>query len=183
RRAPRADGGAMKLEVHERLRLLSDATQKEYGKLVQKLLAIAFLEAGAESLTDRSTQGIDLELVVAGKLLAIEVKTSESGAVALGKKDLEGLAAREEGGARAYVAVLGNRFLDEWTFARFFKNELQPAQSYSITQLRPYRDRELERTVAKTFPEAVLKHADVAASRGQTALDQVLAQYPAFRRA
>ncbi len=173
----------MKLEVHERLTGLSAASEKEYGKLVQKLLAIAFLEAGAESLTDRSTQGIDLELVIKGKPRAIEVKTSESGSVSLGKKDLEGLAAREAGGAKAYVAVLGNRFLDEWTFARFFKGELQPAQSYSITQLRPYRDHELERTIAKTFPEAVLKHADAAASRGQTALDAVLASYPGFRRA
>jgi len=173
----------MKLEVHERLKTLSGASDKEYGKLVQKLLAIAFLEAGAESLTDRGTQGIDLELVIKGKARALEVKTSESGSVSLGKKDLEGLAAREDGGARAYVAVLGNRFLDEWTFARFFKGELQPSQSYSITQLRPYRDHDLERTVAKTFPEAVLKHADAAASRGQTALDQVLASYPAFKRA
>ncbi|HTF86949.1 MAG TPA: hypothetical protein VK843_00975 [Planctomycetota bacterium] len=173
----------MKLEVHERLTGLSAASAKEYGKLVQKLLAIAFLEAGAESLTDRSTQGIDLELVIRHKSRAIEVKTSESGSVSLGKKDLEGLAAREEGGAQAYVAVLGNRFLDEWTFARFHKGELQAQQSYSITQLRPYRDHDLEKLIAKTFPEAVLKHADAAASRGQPALDEVLAGYPAYRRA
>ncbi len=173
----------MKLEVHERLSGLSASAGKEYGKLVQKLLAIAFLEAGAESLTDRSTQGIDLELVLKGKSRAIEVKTSESGAVSLGKKDLEGLAAREDGGAKAYIAVLGNRFLDEWTLARFYRGELQPSQSYSITQLRPYRDHELERAIAKTFPEAVLKHADAAASRGQSALDEVLTGYPAYRRA
>jgi Holliday junction resolvase len=173
----------MKLEVHQRLTGLSAASGKEYGKLVQKLLAIAFLEAGAESLTDRSTQGIDLELVVKGKPRAIEVKTTESGSISLGKKDLEGLAAREAGGARAYVAALGNRFLDEWTFARFHKGELQPSQSYSITQLRPYRDPDLERVIAKTFPEVVLNYADAAASRGQPALDEVLEKYPGYRRA
>jgi Holliday junction resolvase len=173
----------MKLEVHQRLSELSTATGKEYGKLVQKLLAIALLEAGAEGLTDRSTQGIDLEATIKGKRRAIEVKTTESGAVSLGKKDLEGLAAREEGGARAYVAVLGNRFLDEWTFARFHKGELQSSQSYSITQLRPYRDRELERSVAKPFADAVLAHADAAARGGQPALDAVLAAHPQYRRA
>ena len=95
----------MKLEVHQRLSELSTAAGKEYGKLVQKLLAIALLEAGAESLTDRSTQGIDLEATFRGKKRAIEVKTTESGAVSLGKKDLEGLAAREADGMRAYVAA------------------------------------------------------------------------------
>ena len=173
----------MKLEVHKRLAELSTSSGKEYGKLVQKLLAIALLEAGAESLTDRSTQGIDLEAMFRGKKRAIEVKTTESGTVSLGKKDLEGLAAREADGARAYIAVLGNRFLDEWTFARFHAGELQPSQNYSITQLRPYRDRELERAVAKPFADAVLKHADAAARGGQRALDEVLAAHPAYRRA
>jgi hypothetical protein len=173
----------MRLDVHQRLSELSTATEKEYGKLVQKLLAIALLEAGAESLTDRSTQGIDLEVTFRGKKRAIEVKTTESGAVSLGKKDLEGLVAREADGMRTYVAVLGNRFLDEWTIARFHEGELQPSQSYSITQLRPYREAELERAVAKPFAEAVLNHADTAARGGQRALDEVLASYPAFRRA
>ncbi len=61
----------MKLEVHQRLSELSAAAGKEYGKLVQKLLAIALLDAGAESLTDRSTQGIDLEATIKGKRRAI----------------------------------------------------------------------------------------------------------------
>lgn len=173
----------MKLEVHMRLTGLAAATGKEYGKLAQKLLAIALLDAGAEGLTERSTQGIDLEFVFRGKPRAIEVTTSESGAVTLGNKDLDGLRAREQGGARAYVAVLGNRFLDEWLFARFHAGELQPSQSYSLTQLRPYCDHDLERAVARTFPDVVLKHADVAASRGQPALDEVLAAHPAYRRA
>ena len=173
----------MKLDVHQRLSDLSAATGKEYGKLVQKLLGIALLEAGAESLTDRCTQGIDLEATFRGKKRAIEVKTTESGAVSLGKKDLEGLAAREADGMRSYVAVLGNRFLDEWTFARFHAGELTPSQSYSITQLRPYRDSEMERAVARPFVDAVLKHADAAARGGQSALDAVLAAHPAYRRA
>jgi Holliday junction resolvase len=173
----------MKLEVHQRLSDLSAATEKEYGKLVQKLLALALLEAGAEGLTDRSTQGIDLEATIKGKRRAIEVKTTESGAISLGKKDLEGLAAREKDGARAYIAVLGNRFLDEWTFARFHPGELQPSQSYSITQLRPYRDHELERGIARFFDEMVLTHADAAARGGQRALDEVLAAHPQYRRA
>ncbi len=50
----------MRLDVHRCLRDLSDRTGKEYGKLVQKLLAIAFLVAEAESVTERWIQVIDL---------------------------------------------------------------------------------------------------------------------------
>jgi len=173
----------MKLEAHHRLSELSTSAGKEYGKLVQKLLAIALLEAGAQSLTDRCTQGIDLEATVKGRKRAIEIKTTESGAITLGKKDLEGLAAREKEGALSYVAALGNRFLDEWTFARFHAEELQSSRSYSITQLRPYRDREMERMVAKPFADAVLKHVDAALRGGQGALDKVLSAHPSYRRA
>ncbi len=173
----------MKLEVHQRLSELSISAGKQYGKLVQKLLAIALLDAGAESLTDRCTQGIDLEATLNGRNRAIEIKTTESGAITLGKKDLEGLAAREKEGARSYVAALGNRFLDEWTLVRFHAGELQPSRSYSITQLRPYRDREMERAVVKPFADAVLKHADAALRGGQGALDEVLSAHPSYRRA
>ena len=172
----------MKLEVHQRLAELSRTADKEYGKLVQKLLALALLEAGAEDLTDRCTQGIDLEATIKGKRRAIEVKTTETGAISLGKKDLEGLAAKESAGARAYVAALGNRFLDDWTFARFHKGELQPSQSYSITQLRPYREADLERSVSRAFADAVLAHSD-AAMRGQGALDEILKAHPQYRPA
>lgn len=173
----------MRLEVHRRLADLSEAAGKEYGKLVQKLLAVAFLEAGAGAVTDRSTQGIDLEVELDGAALALEVKTTEGGALRFGKKDLDGLAAREAGGARAYLAVLGPGLLDEWTLARFHRGELRPSQSYSLTELRPYRDGALERRVRETFPAAVLAHAAAAARGGQRALDEVLARYPGYRPA
>jgi len=174
----------MKPEVHERLRELSDETDKEYGKLVQKLLAIAFLEAGAEAVTDRCTQGIDLELTWRGRRRALEVKTCAGGTLRLGAKDLAGLAAREEGGATAYVAVLGGRLLDEWIIARFHRGELAPGELYSITRLRPYREAELEAAVAAKFDDALHEHRAAAAGRnGQRALDDVLARYPGYRRA
>jgi Holliday junction resolvase len=173
----------MNLDVHRRLAELSAESDKEYGKLVQKLLGIAFLDAGADALTDRSTQGIDLELELDGVAYALEVKTTEGGKIRLGAKDVDGLAAREQGGARAYVAVLGSRLVDDWLFARFHPHELAPAQTYSVTQLRPYRDRRLERVVLDTFPRAVLAHVPVAVARGQKGLDEVLARHPRFRPA
>lgn len=173
----------MKLEVHRRLTELADETGRAHGKLVQKLLGIAFLEAGADALTDRSTQGTDLELELDGRCYALEVKTTEGAAVQVGRKDLDGLRAREEGGAAGYLAVLGSRLIDDWILARFHDGELIPGQRTSLTRLRPYRDRDLERVVRDTFPRAVLEHAGKALAGGQRALDEVLGAHPRYRRA
>ena len=173
----------MRPDVHRRLLELSEATGQQYGKLAQKLLAIAFLDAGAEELTDRGIQGIDLEVTLSGRRLAIEVKTSETESIQLTAKDLEGLAARASTGAAAYLAVLGGRLLDDWTFARFHYGELSAARTWSVTALRPYRDRTLEMTVGETFPNAVLVHTAAALRGGQRALDDVLRGYDAYRLA
>ena len=173
----------MRLDVHRRLRDLSDKTGKEYGKLVQKLLAIAFLEAEAESVTDRCVQGIDLEVTLHGRMYAFEVKTSERGPVKFGKKDLQGLEARLDEGAEAYAAVLGAGLLDEWIFARFQAGELQTSRAYSPLQLRPYRNRELEGEIRAAFCEAVMKHAREAEINMQRGLNSVLEGYAAFRLA
>lgn len=173
----------MKHATHATLRELSAATGKEYGKLVQKLLAIAFLDAGADDLTDRCVQGIDLELGVAGRRLAFEVKTCEGGGLTLGKKDLDGLARERDAGREAFVAALGDRPTDEWVFARFAPDELPASKRIPLFGLRAYRDRELEQRVARAFERAVERHATAAARGGQAALDEVLATYPARRLA
>ena len=173
----------MRLDVHRRLRELSDKTGKEYGKLVQKLLAIAFLEAEAESVTDRCVQGIDLEVTLHGRTYAFEVKTSEHGPVRFGKKDVQGLEARLDEGAETYVAVLGAGLLDEWNFARFQAGELQTSRAYSPMELRPYRNRELEGEIRSAFCEAVMKHAREAEINKQRGLNSVLGGYAAFRLA
>ena len=177
----------MKLEVHRRLGEIGAAQGKEYGKLVQKLLALAFLEAGATRITERSIQGTDLEVTLAdGRKIALEVKTSEPGAsgkVEFGKKDVQGLEAREEAGYAAYFAVLGNRLLDDWLFVRHAPGEIQTGTAYSPTRLRPYRARDLEEVVADTFAAAVARHGGTAAEGGQGALNEILRGYEAFRLA
>lgn len=178
----------MRLDVHRMLRRIEDAHGIGSGKLVQKLLAIAFLESGATRLTDRCTQGIDLEVTLAdGRRLAMEVKTALAGSakrgkghlVTIGAKDVAGLRARAGEGFEPYFATLGARLLDEWVFAQNHGGEIQ-AGTYSPTHLRPYRDRDLETLVAETFPEAVVRHAGAAIDGGQGALDEVLHAYPAF---
>ena len=169
----------MNLQVHEKLRTLSAERGKEYGKLVQKLLAIALLDSGVECLIDRSTQGIDLEVKFAGRRLALEVKTCEGGSLSLGKKDLAGLDRQHADGLETYVPVLGDRSTDDWIFVRYVPGELPSAKQLSLFKLRAYRDRELETRIARTFERAVLEHAALASREGQGGLDRVLESYPA----
>ena len=173
----------MKPGVHVELRRLAEGTGKEYGKLVQKLLALAFLDAGADRVTERGTQGIDLEVDLRGRSLAVEVKTAEGSAVTLGKKDIEGLAARGREGADPYVAVLGARLADHWIFARYHPGELRANQKLPLVAYRAWRDRDLEQAVIGAFDRAVEQHAGVAGARGQGALDALLLAHPSFHRA
>ncbi len=108
----------MKHETHAKLARLRAEVGRDYGKLVQKLLAVAFLETDVQKLVERSTQGIDLEMEIAGERYVFEVKTSESDAVRLTPKDLEGLDRLVEDGARVYLAVLTNGPFEDWILAR-----------------------------------------------------------------
>jgi len=168
----------MKPQIRRQLDELSQRTGKEYGKLVQKLLAIAFLESGAEHLVESSIQGIDLQVRLAGIDHAFEVKTSEGADITLGKKDLEGMTGHTRQGHAVYVATLTSGLFTNWIFARFHPGELPPAKKLSAFQLRPYRCRDLEARITAAFDSAVEHHAELAITDGQRGLDQVLSTYP-----
>ena len=170
----------MNPDTRDKLNQLAATQGKEYGKLVQKLLAIAFCEAGATRVAERSIQGIDLEVVLSDAKVALEVKTVQSDKVRFGKKDIDGLDARRAEGFVPYFAILGPGLLDEWVFAHCLPAEIQAQRDYSINQLRAYRDTTLEAAVSVTFPAAVSKHSAAAAQGGQKALNQVLQEFPCF---
>ena len=165
----------MKHEVYRRLSELSEVSDKEYGKLIQKLLAIAFCKAGAIRLVERSIQGIDLEVTLQDeRRIAVEVKTAQDQSVKFGKKDLDGLASQDKAGLEPYLALLGSQLLDEWILARCYMGEIRPNQQYRLTQLRAYRDQELEDLIREHFDEAVIEYTNLPDTNRQAALDEVL---------
>ena len=129
--------------THARLAELREKTGKEYGKLVQKLLAIALLETEVECLVERSIQGIDLDVTIAGRRYGFEVKTCEDDEIRLGAKDHEGLKRQIAEGAEPYLVVLGGGLLAEWAFVRYHPGELPTGKNLSVFRLRPYRNRAL----------------------------------------
>lgn len=173
----------MNVEDRRLLRQLADERGKEYGKLVQKLLACALLDADAQELYERSTQGIDLECELDGRKLSIEVKTCESRKLRLGKKDLQGLEDRARAGREAWLAVLGPGLLDDWRFCRVHPGEVQPLKDILLVELRASRDHELEERLRAPFGRALRTHAGRARSEGQSGLDDVLRDHAQYRRA
>ena len=169
----------MRPQTYRLLTDLREKTGKEYGKLVQKLLAIAFLESGVDELVDRCVQGIDLEVKIAGTRYAFEVKTSETDQVTLGRKDLEGLDRQLRDGAEPFVAVLCGGWLDDWIFARYFPDELPAGKKITSFRLRAYRDAGLEHRIRATFDRVVAEHANTAVYERQVGLDRVLETYAA----
>ncbi len=173
----------MKHETHVKLARLRAEVGREYGKLVQKLLAIAFLETNVEKLVERSTQGIDLEMAIAGERCVFEVKTSASDAVRLTPKDLEGLDRLVEDGARVYLAVLTNGPFEDWILARYVPGEFPTGKDLTSFPFRAHRDRNLEQRILTDFDRVVDRDVHIAITRRQGGLDEVLQGYPAWGRA
>ncbi len=173
----------MKHETHGKLARLRADVGREYGKLAQKLLAIAFLETGVEKLVERSTQGIDLEMAIAGERCVFEVKTSASDAVRLTPKDLDGLDRLVEDGARVYLAVLTNGPFEDWILARYVPGEFPSGKDLTSFPFRAHRDRNLEQRILTDFDRVVDRDVHIAITRRQGGLDEVLQGYPAWGRA
>ena len=173
----------MKHETEQKLERLRAETGREYGKLVQKLLALAFLETDVQKLVERSTQGIDLEMEIAGERTVFEVKTSESESIQLSPKDLEGLDRLVEDGARVYLAVLATGPFEDWILSRYAPGELPTGKDLSSFRFRAHRDRELEGRIRGAFDRVVDRHLHAAIQGRQSGLDQLLQGYPAWGRA
>ncbi len=173
----------MKHETHAKLARLRAEVGREYGKLVQKLLAVAFLETDVRKLVERSTQGIDLEMEIAGERCVFEVKTSESDSVRLTPKDLDGLNRQVEGGARVYLAVLTSAPFENWILARYVPGEFPTGKDLTSFPFRAHRDQDLEQRILTAFDRVVDRDVHTAITRRQGGLDEVLQRYPAWGRA
>jgi len=167
----------MRYACWKKLEEIRASTQKDFGKVVQKLLALTFLDLGATRVTDRAIQGIDIEARLDDRDLAIEVKTGESSIVRIGRKDLKGLDARRAEGYATLLAVLGGRLIDDWLLLPVPGTDLKPNSDLEVTFLRPFVDRALSDRVRAAFVEIVDRHGVAAASGGQLALNALLEKH------
>jgi Holliday junction resolvase len=160
----------------ETYRLLTELHGKygaqEFGKLCQKLLAIAFRMAGYGHVVERGVQGVDVDAVREnGERYAIEVKTGREAFIVLDQNDFRALDARRIDGYRPVLAVLRLALFSEWYFVE--ATTVRPGRKL-IELLRPYRLKDLENRIKPYFDQAVPQHFKEAMDRGQAYLDEVL---------
>lgn len=161
----------MTVETFEQLLQLRERYRLEFGKLCQKLLALAFHAAGYSIMVERGVQGVDIDVAGDDERYSIEVKTTDGEAVAFERKDADGLAARRQDGYRSILAVLQIKLFADWMFVN--ADRLAPRQ-WPVEGLRAGRLRDLEQRVAPRFDDMVGVHAAGALDGGQAYLDGVL---------
>jgi hypothetical protein len=85
-------------EAARSLERISELHEKEFGKVVQKLLALTFVELGFHLAEERAVQGVDIDIIrrETGEKLSFEVKTGQGSQVPVVDKDIDGLNSRKE---------------------------------------------------------------------------------------
>ncbi|MEO0073010.1 MAG: hypothetical protein ABIK10_06260 [candidate division WOR-3 bacterium] len=165
----------MKTEVYEKLEdLHKKYGPREFGKICQKLLAIAFREAGFSCVaeSERGVQGVDIGEAVRGdEKYSIEVKTTTTDYIYYEKKDEDGLRYKKEQGYQPILAVLKIDRFANWFFVK--ADELDAGKIY-IDSLRVYRIHKLEEEILPYFEKATIEHYKETRNDGQNYLDRML---------
>lgn len=165
----------MKTETYEQLKMLHDQyAPQEFGKICQKLLAIAFKIAGYTHIVERGVQGVDVDAAgESGDKFAIEVKTTEGESIKFEQKDENGLQRRKEDGYQPLLAVLRLHRFSDWIFVK--ADTIRPGNIY-IDSLRINRLKELEEHIAILFEEVIKEHHEGTMREAQKYLDKILQQ-------
>lgn len=147
-----------------------------FGKITQKLLALALYEAGFVDIVERDVQGADIDATDAtGKKYALEVKTTDGESVPITAENIEALKDRTRDDYLPVIAALRVRMFENWVFANIPLGDLRPG-SLPLARLRAYRIRDIETSVCPAFEVVLNEHSGGVLARGGYYLSQVLAQ-------
>jgi hypothetical protein len=148
---------------------------REFGKIVQKLLAITFQLAGFHRIVERGVQGVDVDAVGSSdERYATEVKTTQKHAVRYANKDRIGLAARQQDGYQPLLAVLRLTPLSDLMLVHTASLRCGQLRKAS---LQPHRFHDLEGRLRPCFALAVRDHFEGAYTGSQYYLDGVLRKH------
>ncbi len=158
----------MEEKVFETLRQIRNKHgPAEFGKIAQKLLAIAFCRLSFE-VRERSVQDVDIEAVKDDLKYWIEVKTTDKDEVIIGEKDVNGLNQCSKflhGGVTGY-AVLKISLLADWIISS--SSNIEPGAvrigRFSVHRILPLQD-----DINKVFPSIVKEFGNqiLSATKGQ----------------
>lgn len=146
-----------------------------FGKIAQKLLAVAFRDAGFHHVVERGVQGVDIDVADDGVKYALEVKTTQGQTIMVSEDNLKALKDRLADGYTPMVAALRMQMFEEWVFAIVPLDRLQLG-SVSLSKLRAYRNKELEQAIRPAFDRVVDLHFASVLAKGERYLLELLAQ-------
>jgi len=153
-----------------------------FGKIAQKLLAIAFFEAGFAHIVERGVQGVDIDAAKPdGPKYAIEVKTTEGDAIVISQENIDAIRSRASDDYVPLVAALRLQMFEDWILANVPLSELRPG-ALPIARLRAYRMMELETSIRTTFEAVVSQHLEGVLARGEQYLSEVIEASRSERR-
>ena len=145
-----------------------------FGKIAQKLLALAFHDAGFPFIVERGVQGVDIDVVsAAGEKYALEVKTTDGERIPLSKENIDALEDRANDGYAPLIAALRMQLFEDWIIAAIPMRELRPG-TMALAKLRAHRIRQLEAVVSPLFEGVVNRHFSDVLARGERYLIDVL---------
>jgi len=145
-----------------------------FGKITQKLLALAFYDADFPHVVERGVQGVDIDVAnPAGVKYALEVKTTDERSIPLSKENIDALQARASDGYVPLIAGLRMRPLEDWIIANIPLSQLHPG-TLPFRRLRAHRMRQLEMSVCPAFEAVVDQHFSGVLSGGERYLIKIL---------
>jgi Holliday junction resolvase len=149
----------MRFETFSALTAICRRWPFEHGKIIQLLLAISFdARRGGYSVENRSSEGVDLEMVQGPKKFAIEVKTTEGLQVTLQDKDISGLRTKAAmDGYTPAVAALRLQKSEDWVIADATRLR---AGEYTPSRLSLDSIEELEFLARVHFESTVAEHRE-----------------------
>jgi len=144
-----------------------------FGKIAQKLLALAFQRVGFGHVVERGVQGVDIDAASSGERYAFEVKTTESTTVTVDASNLQALRDRRKDGYVPAIAILRLAVFEDWLVSCLLLEELRPGQ-FCIDRFRAYRMRAIEEKITPAFEKAVGEHFEGTLRGGQQYLNERL---------
>lgn len=147
-----------------------------FGKIAQKLLALALYEAGFLDIVEREVQGADIDATDAmGKKYTLEVKTTDGESIPISSENIEALKDRTKDGYVPVIAALRIQMFEDWVFANIPLGSLRPGP-LPLGRLRAYRIKDVETYVCPAFEVVVNQHFNGVLAGGEHYLGQLLAQ-------
>ncbi len=147
-----------------------------FGKIAQKLLALAFYEAGFSHVVERGVQGVDIDAATEDAIrYTLEVKTTKGESVPISEENIGALRDRAKDGYTPVLAVLRMQMFEDWLFAAVPLDRLH-AGSMALSRLRSYRLSSLEVSIRPEFERIVNEHWSSVLARGEHYLIQTLGE-------